>query len=198
VRNWCGGGDDLLIRREGTVAWDATRGFISGTARDVEAVLGWPTQESGNHLEWRYGSARIVFDSAGRVAATHHTGELLWSRSVGGGTLAGLRHGTAAWPQLAENGSYYGEISPDTGRPKTVFVQGYNRSDGTHVRSHYRSAASADLPVTTRATRIGPGVAENGSYYGQISGATGRPKTTHARGYYRRDGTYVRGHYRSR
>lgn len=40
-------------------------------------------------------------------------------------------------------------------------------------------------------------VAENGSYYGEISPATGRPKTVHVRGYYRKDGTYVRGHYRS-
>lgn len=42
-----------------------------------------------------------------------------------------------------------------------------------------------------------PPVAENGSYYGEISPNTGRPKTVHVRGYYRRDGTYVRGHYRS-
>lgn len=41
-------------------------------------------------------------------------------------------------------------------------------------------------------------VAENGSYYGQISDNTGRPKTVYVRGYYRRDGTYVRSHYRSR
>jgi len=42
-----------------------------------------------------------------------------------------------------------------------------------------------------------PSVAENGSYYGQISENTGRPKTVHVRGYYRKDGTYVRSHYRS-
>ena len=40
-------------------------------------------------------------------------------------------------------------------------------------------------------------VAENGSYYGQTSKATGRPKTVHVSGYHRKDGTYVRGHYRS-
>jgi len=38
--------------------------------------------------------------------------------------------------------------------------------------------------------------AENGSCYGDISTLTGRPKTIHIRGYYRKDGTYVRGHYR--
>lgn len=39
--------------------------------------------------------------------------------------------------------------------------------------------------------------AENGSCYGDISNLTGRPKTVAVRGYYRKDGTYVRGHYRS-
>jgi len=53
----------------------------------------------------------------------------------------------------------------------------------THVTSGYRSPGQ---------------VAENGSYYGEISRNTGRPKTTHVRGYFRKDGTYVRGHYRSR
>lgn len=43
---------------------------------------------------------------------------------------------------------------------------------------------------------VGP-CAENGSCYGDISNLTGRPKTVAVRGYYRRDGTYVRGHYRS-
>lgn len=43
-------------------------------------------------------------------------------------------------PPVAENGSYYGETSPRTGRPKTVHVEGYYRRDGTYVRGHYRSA----------------------------------------------------------
>lgn len=43
-------------------------------------------------------------------------------------------------PPVAENGSYYGQISEATGRPKTVSVRGYTRSDGTYVRGHYRSA----------------------------------------------------------
>ncbi len=40
----------------------------------------------------------------------------------------------------AENGSCYGDISTLTGRPKTVSVRGYYRSDGTYVRGHYRSS----------------------------------------------------------
>jgi micrococcal nuclease len=42
-------------------------------------------------------------------------------------------------PPVAENGSYYGEISEKTGRPKTVHVDGYTRRDGTYVRGYYRS-----------------------------------------------------------
>jgi hypothetical protein len=40
---------------------------------------------------------------------------------------------------VAENGSYYGEISTVNGLPRTHYVNGYYRSDGTYVRSYYRS-----------------------------------------------------------
>jgi len=39
----------------------------------------------------------------------------------------------------AENGSYYGQLSTNTGNLKTVYVNGYYRKNGTYVRSHYRS-----------------------------------------------------------
>lgn len=42
-------------------------------------------------------------------------------------------------PGIAENGSYRGELSADTGRPKTTYVRGYFRKDGTYVQSHFRS-----------------------------------------------------------
>jgi outer membrane protein assembly factor BamE (lipoprotein component of BamABCDE complex) len=44
-----------------------------------------------------------------------------------------------SFPFVAENGSYYGQISQQTGRSKTVFVHSYYRSDGAYVRSYYRS-----------------------------------------------------------
>jgi hypothetical protein len=43
-----------------------------------------------------------------------------------------------------------------------------------------------------------PLCAENGSCYGDISARTGLPKTVPVHGYYRADGTYVRGYYRSK
>jgi hypothetical protein len=42
-------------------------------------------------------------------------------------------------PFVGENGSYYGEPNA-SGVPKTVYVNGYFRKDGTYVRSHYRSS----------------------------------------------------------
>lgn len=39
----------------------------------------------------------------------------------------------------SESGSCYGDISPATGRPKTVYVPGYFKSNGKYVRGYYRS-----------------------------------------------------------
>lgn len=55
----------------------------------------------------------------------------------------------------------------------------------------------ANRPAATTVQPWRPSCAENGSCYGDRNYATGRPKTVHVSGYYRRDGTYVRGHYRS-
>jgi hypothetical protein len=55
---------------------------------------------------------------------------------------------------------------------------------------------TSPLAVTSTTPRVG--CAENGSCYGDISGATGKPKTVQVNGYYRKDGTYVRGHVRSK
>lgn len=42
-------------------------------------------------------------------------------------------------PAISESGSYYGETSERTGLPRTIYVNGYYRRDGTYVRSYYRS-----------------------------------------------------------
>lgn len=61
-----------------------------------------------------------------------------------------------------------------------------------------RTAALRPLPTPSPAYVPQVGCAENGSCYGDVSAATGRPKTVAVKGYFRKDGTYVRGHYRSR
>ena len=46
---------------------------------------------------------------------------------------------------VAENGSYYGEGNVN-GVPKTVYVNGYTRKDGTYVRGYYRSPPNSNPP----------------------------------------------------
>jgi hypothetical protein len=46
---------------------------------------------------------------------------------------------TQSAPAVAENGSFYGEISQRTELPRNTYVQGYYRNNGTYVRSYYRS-----------------------------------------------------------
>ena len=70
------------------------------------------------------------------------------------------------------------------------------------------SATAPSAPIFFRSEEVikkeaiptppsGLGCAENGSCYGDISNINGMPKTESVNGYYRKDGTYVRGHYRS-
>lgn len=42
-------------------------------------------------------------------------------------------------PAVAENGDLYNFDNDGDGRPEPTFVNGYHRSDGTYVRSHYRA-----------------------------------------------------------
>jgi hypothetical protein len=68
------------------------------------------------------------------------------------------------------------------------------------LSSRYSSAPSSGYSYSGSCSSgiTSPLIAENGSYYGQISENTGKPKTVHVNGYYRKDGTYVRGYYRSK
>ena len=56
---------------------------------------------------------------------------------------------------------------------------------------------SKDLKPAPSSPPSGLGCAENGSCFGDTSNINGMPKTNHINGYFRKDGTYVRGHYRS-
>ena len=53
------------------------------------------------------------------------------------------------------------------------------------------------VPPATPIPPSGVGCAENGSCYGDVSNINGAAKTNLVNGYLRRDGTYVRGYYRS-
>lgn len=89
----------------------------------------------------------------------------------------------------------------------------YSRGGGLGVLCYPKDVKTASLPAHSkiRAVTSPPGYNASppaysssagygcgGSYYGATSCLTGLPKTTYVRGYYRKDGTYVRSHYRSR
>jgi hypothetical protein len=80
--------------------------------------------------------------------------------------------------------------APNTATPIPADINRFVKTSGS---SEQQVQTSPSAPSTA----INPVVAENGSYKGEISEATGRPKDVYVNGYYRKDGTYVRGHYRS-
>ena len=105
------------------------------------------------------------------------------------------------------------------GKPANSFVQGSNwycnsgyQKSGNECVSIFGASANAPanapanasantaaaLPTTTYPSPTAPLCAENGSCYGDISPLTGNPKTVPVQGYFRSNGTYVRGHYRSK
>lgn len=42
-------------------------------------------------------------------------------------------------PHVSESGSSYGQMSTRTSQPRNDYVRGYNKNNGEHVRSYYRS-----------------------------------------------------------
>lgn len=57
--------------------------------------------------------------------------------------VASEEYSNSTPPCVGENSSYYGEMSTKTGRPKTVYLKGYYRKNGTYVKGHYRSPPRA-------------------------------------------------------
>ncbi len=80
-----------------------------------------------------------------------------------------------------------------------VAPQGMPTSVLTPVGPTATATPAVEAAATTKEpAKIAPPCAENGSCAGDISATTGKPKTVHVNGYTRKDGTYVRGHYRSK
>ena len=66
------------------------------------------------------------------------------------------------------------------------------------LHTEYRSLLGSRLDSSANGAEYsGQRCAENGSCYGDMN-QYGVPKTVHVDGYYRSDGTYVRGHYRGK
>lgn len=107
--------------------------------------------------------------------------------------------------QFANRQPFYDVVPGSVGESVTRLI--CSTSPISNFRKHYaefhgsQSLTTVGSSQTIRSDHIGSNsirCAENGSCYGDISANTGRPKDVYVNGYYRKDGTYVRGHYRSR
>ncbi|MFK8011417.1 MAG: hypothetical protein AB8B80_05215 [Marinicellaceae bacterium] len=79
--------------------------------------------------------------------------------------------------------------------------QSNGSSDGNNYSSDSISPNGSVTFIYTPNDNYSPsnsGACKSEGYYGEISCLTGRPKTISVSGYYRKNGTYVKHHYRSR
>ena len=109
-----------------------------------------------------------------------------------------------AKPTGAYDQGQYGGVATaaQSGASPTWGQQQASAAQGQTAQPAYQPSYQPTYQPTYRPTYSPPSVygrpcAENGSCYGDISALTGRPKTVAVSGYYRKNGTYVRGHYRS-
>ena len=119
--------------------WQAANGYRWVSSADSDLRVTWnPGAENLDHPHVVAGSKEGNWQAeAGyRWASSNQNDlrvELIPSQS------------SPVYPPIAENGSYYGEPN-NNGVPKTVYVQGYYRSDGTYVRGYYRSPPNTNPP----------------------------------------------------
>ena len=66
------------------------------------------------------------------------TEDTSWVKPIG----SSFRDGRGqSYPYVTENGDVYNRDNDGDGRLEPVYVRGYDRKDGTYVRSHYRARA---------------------------------------------------------
>lgn len=66
-----------------------------------------------------------------------------------------------------------------------------------NIHSLQSSVPEKDWSLAEEYTESESSATSYASGYGEISSTTGRPKTVHVNGYFRKDGAYVKPHYRS-
>lgn len=146
LREYSKGSSPLKIKLTYTISGPRPTVVRIGSSKDeVLAVFGEPTSMYDNL--WFYGTSHISFDQnrkvhgyqIGNTSFVVYAALLPSASSVGNNHNGAQSRSSSYVPSVAENGSYYGELSEATGAPKTVHVGGYYRSDGAYVRGHYRS-----------------------------------------------------------
>lgn len=134
--------------------------------------------------------------SAKRTLLLTHTGRFR-SRDLHAEVLALLAKIPDASPDAAEAKRLRAGIIAAYKRRGLAAPKPKVRNDAVAAFTARGASAHSSGVATPKVSGYGA-CAENGSCYGDVSPITGRAKRIHVRGYYRGDGTYVRGHYRSK
>ena len=185
---------------------------LGSTLENVYFVMGSPTKihvrEYSNEVEWDYAYSSVTFKN-GKVYEYSNISNNL--KVILGYPCTGDSYFSL--------GSNFSEVYSAMGTPKSVTIREYCNevewdyaySSITFKQGKVSECSNISGNLKTDSTLIkarktspkkrqqssGNITAENGSYYGERSSITGRSKTVYVNGYFRKDGTYVRGHYRS-
>lgn len=189
-----GEGITVAIKKDGS-----PNETIKGIWQDNELISGTYTASDG-----------LIYDGTFKNGLPHGQGVLL--NSDGSSYVGNFQNGRFSGQGVytySKGGSYEGSWL--FGKKHGAGIE--RASDGNASKSGYwangvysrpfsnltpsNSGVSSQATKATIPSSLGA-CAENGSCYGDISPLTGNPKTIQVDGYYRRDGTYVRGHYRSK
>jgi len=103
--------------------------------RDIQRAAYWAQQ--GYHFDPQSTPAWEMDLIAGRVRTPG--GESPAVRQPSSSLPASVHWDTRYRPLQAENGDLYNVDNDGDGRVEPIYVNGYYRSDGTYVRSHYRA-----------------------------------------------------------
>lgn len=113
----------------------ATTEIESGRSHQSRQAVKPAPQPQKAHSAPPSNSASTSASSTGYSGSSSYTS----SGSSGSGYSSFETPSASYGNSIPDNSSYYGQISSITGAPKTTYVRGYTRSDGTQVRGHYRS-----------------------------------------------------------
>ena len=116
------------------VNWFCNSGFKKSGNECVSIFASMAGQPANSYVSGASWFCNSGFKKAGNECVSIFSG-----KSVGSGSTSIANPPITTSPSCAENGSCYGDVSTNTGKPKTVSVKGYYRKDGTYVRGHYRS-----------------------------------------------------------
>lgn len=193
-----------------------TEPLLASTRNEISKAWGTPKSETpsqnyagGTVLTYVYDlcSAEFILNKDGRVAVKTFKITAVAPPSLSPERAAHLRAAEASYEKSIADlqqkiVSMQAELATTQGLLKDVQSQLHDGSDISTLTtpSSLLSSSSASSSSAAATTAVAPSrrCAENGSCDGDISEETGKPKTVEVKGYYRKDGTYVKGHSRSK